>query len=314
MKLKEWFGKREDVTTLRKRKLKWEALSAKAKAWVFIVLIFGEIILLVAFARMYGLLGEALPSGKKIAVIDCNEPITPEYTKRIISEMGKIKENGQYKALLFIMNSPGGSPSAADELAAYLRDFNATKPTYMYIQHIGTSGGYYIASAIKPLMANQNAIVGSIGVILPHFALEKLAQTIGVEEDDITVGKYKKPISLIKRLTREQREYLKRQMLLPTYQNFLKSVAQYRGLDVESLKPYAEGKIFIASAPEIQGILIDRITHLHLIKEELKKRFGKEVKFVELNANRVPSLFNKEIKFDIKVENPLQDLSLGGLQ
>lgn len=68
----------------------------------------------------------------------------------------------------------------------------------MYIESVAASGGYYIASAIKPLKANKNAIVGSIGVIIQHYSLEELSKKIGIEEDNVAYGEYKQPISLFK--------------------------------------------------------------------------------------------------------------------
>ncbi len=201
MDINEWFkSKDQDLGTLRRKKLRWEGLSAKLKSWAFIILIFGELILLLMLAKSYGLISGGVVYGEKIAVLDFNKEITSQYTKRVISALEKVREDRSYKALLFVMNSPGGSPSEAEELSQYIKDFNKSKPVYMYVQNIAASGGYYIASAIKPLRANPNAIVGSIGVILPHFAFEKLASTVGVQEDDLTAGRYKKPIRYIKKL------------------------------------------------------------------------------------------------------------------
>lgn len=304
MSLKEYFAKKEkDTATLRRKKLWWETASARAKTGTFVVLIVGELMLLLALARSYGLIHGVIP-GDKVALVNYDKPVTMAYTQRVIDALDRIKEDKSYKALLFVMNSPGGSPSASEELSEYLKDFNKSKPTYMYIQEIGASGGYYIASAIKPLYANPNAIVGSIGVILPHFALEKLAQTIGVQEDDLTMGKYKKPISYIKRLTEEQKAYLKRQMLEPTYQNFLKAVSRNRGVALETIKRFAEGKIYIASMPEIKGVLVDKITALHKLKEQIKERFGKKIRFVNPMPPAPPRLFGEKVRFDVNLKAP----------
>ncbi len=141
------------------------------------------------------------------------------------------------------MNSPGGSPTASEELSEYLKDFQKDKNITMYIQSIGASGGYYIASAIKPLYANKNAIVGSIGVVMPHYNLKELAKKIGVEEDYLMAGKFKKPISLLEKIDKENREYITKHLLEPTYQNFIESVARrVEKLVNKKVKPFNRRK------------------------------------------------------------------------
>ncbi len=51
------------------------------------------------------------------------------------------------------MNSGGGSPTASEELSQYLKDFQRDKNITIYIESIAASGGYYIASAVKPIYA-----------------------------------------------------------------------------------------------------------------------------------------------------------------
>lgn len=170
---------------------------------------------------------------------------------------------------------------------------------------MAASGGYYIVSAIKPIVANKNAVVGSIGVIMPHFVIEKLAKKIGVEEDTITVGKYKEPISWFKKVTPEQKKYLLKHLLEPTYNNFLQTVAKDRNISVDKLKKYADGKIYIAS--NVKGILVDKISSLIEFKEKIKKETNAS-EFVKINLEK------KKLPFlNVKVDTDLDDLLKGYL-
>jgi len=276
------FGTKEDKEVLEQKKASWDLASSKIKTWMFVLAIVAEVALLIWVAKSYGVFGKVVPLGEKVAVIDFKEPVTQKYVNDVIEKMDEVKENKDYSEVLFIMNSPGGSPTASEELSEYLKDYNKKKPVTMYVQSIAASGGYYIASAIKPLIANKNAMVGSIGVILPHYSIGKLAEKVGIEEDDLSSGEYKKPISLFKKVGDKERAYLKKQLLTPTYNNFIDSVAVNRGIDREKLLPYTEGKIFVANNPEIKDILVDEVLVLHRLKARIKKRLDKKISFVDI--------------------------------
>jgi len=301
------FGKEEEKEVLEQKKATWDARSAKIKTWMFILAIVFEVGILAFVAKQYGLLGEGVPLGQKVAVIDFNQPVTQEFVNNVMKKMDEVKEDKDYKEVLFIMNSPGGSPTASEELSEYLKDYDKEKNVTMYIQGVAASGGYYIASSIKPLIANKNAMVGSIGVILPHYSIEKLAQKVGVEEDDLSSGEYKKPISLFKKVGEKERDYLKAQLLTPTYNNFIDSVAQNRGMSRDKLLPFTEGKIYVANAPVIQGVLVDEILVYHKVKARMKKRLGKKISFVDVMPKEEFGFLKDKIEFKFSLDSKFDE-------
>jgi len=180
----------------------------------------------------------------------------------------------------------------------------------MYVDSIAASGGYYIASAVKPLIANKNAIVGSIGVIMPHYNFGELAKKVGVEEDFMAAGKFKKPISMFAKIDEENKKYMTDHLLKPTYANFIESVAANRGLSVEEITPFAEGKIFIANVPEIKNILVDEISSLYKVKASIRKFLKSEdVDFVNIGLEEEPS-FLPQVKVSLSLEELTQGLQL----
>ncbi len=296
------FTVKESKDILEQKKSYWDLQSSRIKTLMFLLAIVFEIVVLIFFTRKYGLINDDIPNGEKVALINFNKQVTQEYVNSVIKSMDKIKNNKEYKEVLFIMNSPGGSPAASEELSEYLKNYTKHKRVTMYIQEIAASGGYYIASAIKPLIANKNAIIGSIGVIMPHYNIGELAKKIGIEEDDISSGKYKKPISLFKKVSQENREYIKKQLLIPVYNNFINTVAKNRGINIEKLLPYTEGKVFIANAKEIQGVLLDKISNLNKVKEEIKNRVGKKVSFVDIMPKEKFNLLKDKIEFKFSID------------
>lgn len=212
-----------------------------------------------------------------VAILDINKQLTMEYVNSLIEKMEDFKDDETIKEVLIVMNCPGGSPVAADEFTEYIKDFNKNKKINMYVQTMAASGGYYIASAIKPIVANKNAIVGSIGVIMPKYTIKKLADKVGVEEDNVVVGEYKVPVTYFENVTKEQEKYLKENMLMPTYENFIGVVAENRGIEVKELEKYAQGKIFIANKSLIKNILVDDIQNLTSFKIAIKDRISKDL-------------------------------------
>lgn len=292
-------------------KLKAELKIYKLKALKEKIVLIGVVLILLAEVFvLFMFLKKSFSFNKPItkpyvAEININKTITVKYINSLMDKMDKLKKDKNLKAFLLVFNTPGGSPSGSDEFNAYLKNLQKTKKVYAYVESMAASGGYYIVSAIKPIVANKNAVVGSIGVIMPHFVIEKLAKKIGVEEDTITVGKYKEPISWFKKVTPEQKKYLLKHLLEPTYNNFLQTVAKDRNISVDKLKKYADGKIYIAS--NVKGILVDKISSLIEFKEKIKKETNAS-EFVKINLEK------KKLPFlNVKVDTDLDDLLKGYL-
>ncbi len=284
----------EDVKDYEIKALKKQIFISNLKAWIIGIMLVAEIIFIGSFFSKMGTFGEESLSENKVAVVRYNQEVTEEFTTTIMERMDEIKEDETYKSVLFIMGSPGGSPTASEELSEYLKAFQKEMPIIMYVDSIAASGGYYIASSIKPLIANKNAIVGSIGVIMPHYNFGQLAKTVGVEEDFMAAGKFKKPISMFEKIDEENRKYMTENLLKPTYENFIQSVANNRGLKKEDIVPFAEGKIFIANVPEIQHILVDEISSLYQVKAKIRENLrSDDVDFVEIDLEDEPSFLPK---------------------
>ena len=300
----------EEVKDYEIKALKKQIFISNLKAWIIGIILVAEILFIGIYFGNMGLFDDVSTAKTKVAVIRYNKPVTEKFTITVMEKMDKIRKNDVYKSVLFIMGSPGGSPTASEELSEYLKDYQKDLNITMYVDSIAASGGYYIASAIKPLIANKNAIVGSIGVIMPHYNLGELAKKVGVEEDYMAAGKFKKPISLLAKIDDENREYMTKNLLKPTYNNFINDVAINRGLKVKQLKPFTEGKIFIANMPEIQGILVDKISSLYKVKNMIKKSLNsKDVDFVTIELEEKPS-FLPQVKVDLGLKEILNTIQL----
>jgi len=219
-----------------------------------------------------------------LAIVEIDSAITIEMSKNFEIEMEKIRKDKSIKSVLIVFNSGGGSPAASDDMAHYIEYFKETKPVYSYIQSVCASGAYYIASASDRIYANPTSIVGSIGVVLPHYNGADLAKTIGIEEDYIAAGKHKVPLSLMKKMTDKDRVYLQTHLLDPTYKAFKDYVAKMRHLDKETIDNIAEGIIYVSSMKEVKGILVDETISLIELKNSIKKNISNKfnIKFKDV--------------------------------
>jgi len=300
---RETFKKKEEVHEHEIKALKKEIFVSNLKAWIVGIMLLAEIVFIGFYFGKMGFFTEESSSLNKVAVIRYNEQVTEEYTTKVMEKMDTIRDSETYKRVLFIMGSPGGSPTASEELSEYLKAYQKDKNITMYVDSIAASGGYYIASAVKPLIANKNAIVGSIGVIMPHYNFGELAKKVGVEEDFMAAGKFKKPISFLAKIDDKNRKYMTDHLLKPTYENFLQSVADNRGLKKEEIIPFAEGQIFVANVPEIQGVLVDRISSLYHVKKEIRDDLNStDIDFVDIDIRNKAQFSPFQIKVDMGLE------------
>jgi len=98
------------------------------------------------------------------------------------------------QALVFKMNSPGGSPVHSGiiyDAIQLKRKQYPNIPTYVVVEDLAASGGYYIASAVDQIFADKASLVGSIGVISAGFEATELLKKIGVERRVFTAGENK---------------------------------------------------------------------------------------------------------------------------
>ena len=304
----ELFHQKEEVHNQEIKSLKKQIFISNLKAWIIGIILIAEIIFIASYFQKSGLFGEVSTSLNKVAVIHYNKEVTEDYTTTVMEKMDDILADESFKSVLFIMGSPGGSPTASEELSEYLKAFQKEMNVTMYVDSIAASGGYYIASAVKPLIANKNAIVGSIGVIMPHYNFGELAKKVGVEEDFMAAGEFKKPITMFAKIDDKNRKYMTENLLKPTYDNFVQSVADNRGLTKEQILAVAEGKIFVANVAEIRGILVDEISSLYKVKKQIRESYEDEVEFVKVPLDKVDSFF-PAVKVDLGLDTALNNLN-----
>ncbi|MDE6850867.1 MAG: signal peptide peptidase SppA, partial [Lachnospiraceae bacterium] len=166
------------------------------------------------------------------------------------------------KGILLYVDSPGGTVYESDELYLRLMEYkeNTGRPIWAHFASQACSGGYYISMAADKIYANRNCWTGSIGVIISLANYKGLYDKLGIKEIDITSGKNKAMGSGGLDLTDEQYDILQ-SLVDDAYNQFIEIVSEGRQIDVDTLKPIADGRIYTAKQAVENG-LVDEIGSL----------------------------------------------------
>lgn len=205
-------------------------------------------------------------SRHKIALIEVNGIITSAAWDRSgINLVDYIKDqlelagaDSRVRAVLLVVDSPGGEVLASDEISRALREFQQEheKPVVASFGGLAASGGYYVAAPCRWIVANELTITGSIGVIMQSWNYRGLMDKVGVAPNTFKSGRFKDMLSGSKRpedVQPEERAMIQ-SMIDETFARFKQVVREGRGAAskangdagrtlAEGWEEYADGRI-----------------------------------------------------------------------
>ena len=108
-------------------------------------------------------------------------------------QLVKAEADPSIKAIVFRVNSPGGTVTASDAMYELIKRYKSrTKvPVVASIQEIGASGAYYVSCAADRIVAQPTSLVGSIGVIFESIQFEGTLQKLGIQTESLKSGSLK---------------------------------------------------------------------------------------------------------------------------
>jgi protease-4 len=160
------------------------------------------------------------------------------------------------KAIVFRVSSPGGSPSASDQIHdAVERAKESGKPVVVSMGQYAASGGYYVAANADKIVAMPTTITGSIGVLGGKVALEGSFAKVGYNIEDINIGgEYVSAYSGDKVFTESQRLAYRAQ-LQDIYDDFTTHVAEGRNLPIDKVLEIAKGRVWTGAQAAQIGLV-----------------------------------------------------------
>lgn len=272
----------------------------------------------------------------KIAVIPIKGIITGQVIDQggfslvelVRAQLKRAIEDERVKAVVLKVDSPGGEVLASDEIYRALAEFQKKKngkPVVASMGDLAASGGYYVSSPCRWIVAHELTITGSIGVILHSWNYRGLMDKVGLRPEVYKSGKYKDMLSGERepdQVTAQERQMLQG-FIDETFGRFKRVVAEGRswahGLNKEAgralsedWQDYADGRVL--SGPEaLKHGFVDQLGNFEDAVERAKKIAGTAAANVVEYQQRfdLSDLFrllgqseSKTVKVDLGLETP----------
>lgn len=167
-------------------------------------------------------------------------------------------EDEDVKAIVFRVDSPGGSPTASDQIWRAVQVAKEKgKPVVVSMGSLAASGGYYVSTGADAIIANKGTITGSIGIFGGKFALDGTFNKIGVTFDSVTVGGEFADAYGVAPFNQAQEAEV-RDMLKRGYDRFVTLVSEGRGMTYDEVHNIARGRVWSGEDASKIG-LVDEI-------------------------------------------------------
>ena len=212
------------------------------------------------------------------------------YSDTVSKAIYDAAESKDVKAIVFRVNSPGGSDTASEQILAAVRAAKAArKPVVVSMGTYAASGGYWISSEASAIVAEPTSLTGSIGVFGGKFVVGEALSRFGVDIRDIGVGgDYAGAFGAAKEFTPAQRAAFAGWMD-QIYANFVTRVAQGRNLPVARVREIAKGRVWTGAQAKELG-LVDEVGGFYQAVDKAKALAGihGEARLKRMNTQTSP--------------------------
>lgn len=209
-----------------------------------------------------------LKEKNKIAVIYANgEILMGKSDNNITSDhyaalLADVRKDSTIKAVVFRVNSPGGSAQSADIIERELKLLKKDKPVVVSFGDYAASGGYWISANADKIITNNTTLTGSIGVFSMALNIQKaLNKHLSINTGTVNTNKHSDFMSGYRPLDKEEVAFMQSAVEV-IYTDFINLVAKGRGMTPEKVDSVAQGRVWsgadalkIGLADERGGIL-----------------------------------------------------------
>ena len=191
-----------------------------------------------------------LTSKKKIAVIYADGNIVEQDDPKNISGnrfagiIAKVRADSTVKAVVFRVNSPGGTVLAASKIKEEIDLTKAVKPVVASYGSYAASGGYWISNNCDHIFSDATTLTGSIGCFaaIPEFG-KTLKDVVHVNMTPVKSHKHSDMLSLTRPFDAEETGWMQK-YVDDIYTNFVNIVAEGRGMTYEAVDSIAQGRVW----------------------------------------------------------------------
>jgi protease IV len=188
---------------------------------------------------------------------------------QMIRQLEKVYEDDSINAVIFRVDSGGGSALASDLIWRAVERLQEKKPIVISMSDVAASGGYYIACGADKIVAQPGTITGSIGIVAVYPSMGKLLDKIGVGTDGLGRGKYSQMGRMDRKLSSDELQKTHKE-LSSMYDLFIGRVANGRGITKEEVNEIGRGRVWTGEMAKERG-LVDRLGGFDVAISEIKK-------------------------------------------
>ncbi|RDB63191.1 signal peptide peptidase SppA [Gordonibacter sp. 28C] len=180
-----------------------------------------------------------------IGVIDVDGTIQYDGTtcspEGLKAQLDRAEQNNHIKAVVLRVNSGGGTATAGEEMADYVRGFS--KPVVVSSASMNASAAYEISSQADYIYTAKTTAIGAIGTALQITDLSGLMEKLGISIENVTSSDSKDSSYGTRALTDEERAYYQN-MVNQINETFIQTVAEGRGMSTDEVRALATGMTF----------------------------------------------------------------------
>ena len=230
-----------------------------------------------------------LKSKKKIAIIYADgeivegtqkQEIAGTYFSKVIAD---VRKDSTIKAVVFRVNSPGGSVYASDQIKTEIDLLAKDKPVVASYGNYAASGGYWISNSCEKIFANPATLTGSIGVfsMIPDLSgtIKDLAH---VNIVSVKSNKHSDMMSMVSPLDEEETAFMQA-TIERIYEGFVNNVARGRDLEPAFADSIAQGRVWTGS----DALTIGLVDELGTLEDALKYTVNLVEPGTDLNKWRI---------------------------
>ncbi|GLK75719.1 protease [Methylopila jiangsuensis] len=194
------------------------------------------------------------PRGAHIARVELSGVIMDDEKR---AKLLKNLDKSDAKGVLLVINSPGGGVTASEDIYVAVRKIAEKRPVVAVVQTVAASGGYIAAIAADHIVARQNSITGSIGVLAQYPNFTGLLDKLGVAVESVKSSPLKAAPSGVEPTSPEARKALET-LILDSYAWFKDLVSERRKLTGAQLASVTDGRVF-TGRQAIEVKLVDQL-------------------------------------------------------
>lgn len=205
--------------------------------------------------------------------------------RSFMKKLNYVKDAPEVAGIILRVNTPGGGVVESAEIHHKLVQImeETKKPIYVSMGSMAASGGYYISAPATKIVATKETLTGSLGVIMESVNYSRLAEKLGIDFVTIKSGEHKDIMSPSREMTESERDILQ-QMLNRSFDEFVRVIADGRGMSEEKVREIADGRIYDGrEAKELN--LIDDFGYLEdvvaMIRSEQQLEGSKVVRYTD---------------------------------